>query len=36
VISYTGRSAEGRVVEVAVHVMPVRLWRLAYTFEVDA
>lgn len=35
-ITHIGRTAEGRVVEVAVHVMPVRLWRLAYTFEVDA
>ncbi|WP_328923193.1 GntR family transcriptional regulator [Streptomyces griseoaurantiacus] len=35
-ITHIGRTAEGRVVEVAVHIMPVRLWSLSYTFEVDA
>lgn len=35
-ITHIGRTAEGRVVEVCVHVMPVRLWTLSYTWELDA
>lgn len=29
-------TAEGRVVEVAVHVMPVTTWRLSYSWDIDA
>ncbi|MFB8044169.1 GntR family transcriptional regulator [Streptomyces hydrogenans] len=29
-------TAEGRVVEVAVHVMPANIWRFSYTWELDA
>jgi GntR family transcriptional regulator len=29
-------TADGRVVEVAVHVMPVTIWRFSYTWELDA
>ncbi|MFD9496854.1 GntR family transcriptional regulator [Streptomyces sp. NPDC060005] len=29
-------TAEGRVVEVAVHVMPTTIWRFSYTWELDA
>lgn len=29
-------TAEGRVVEVAVHVMPVTTWRFTYTWDLDA
>lgn len=29
-------TAEGRVVEVAVHVMPVTIWRFSYSWELDA
>lgn len=34
-ITHVGRTAEGRVTEVAVHVMPVRLWSLSYTWQID-
>ncbi|MFE7113111.1 GntR family transcriptional regulator [Streptomyces sp. NPDC057575] len=29
-------TAEGRVVEVAVHVMPANIWRFSYTWDLDA
>jgi DNA-binding GntR family transcriptional regulator len=29
-------TAEGRIVEVAVHVMPANIWRFSYTWELDA
>lgn len=32
-ITHIARTEEGRAVEVAVHVMPTHLWRLAYTWD---
>ncbi|MFD8822104.1 GntR family transcriptional regulator [Streptomyces sp. NPDC059605] len=29
-------TAEGRIVEVAVHVMPANIWRFSYTWDLDA
>ncbi|MFZ3475481.1 hypothetical protein ACODT4_41415 [Streptomyces sp. 2.9] len=29
-------TVEGRIVEVAVHVMPANIWRFSYTWELDA
>ncbi|MFJ8677713.1 GntR family transcriptional regulator [Streptomyces sp. NPDC093589] len=34
-LTHTGRTAEGRCVEVTVHVMPVHLWDLSYTWDLS-
>ncbi|MEU0289924.1 GntR family transcriptional regulator [Streptomyces sp. NPDC006147] len=34
-LTHHASTAEGRVVEVAVHVMPANLWRFSYTWELD-
>ncbi|QDN84349.1 GntR family transcriptional regulator [Streptomyces sp. RLB3-6] len=34
-ITHTARTKDGRAVEVAVHVMPTHLWRLAYTWDLS-
>ncbi|MFF8697344.1 GntR family transcriptional regulator [Streptomyces sp. NPDC015144] len=35
VLTHVGRTAEGRAVEVTVHVMPVHLWDLSYTWDLS-
>lgn len=35
-VTHVARTAEGRVVEVAVHVMPTHHWTLRYTWDLDA
>ncbi|WP_432017689.1 GntR family transcriptional regulator [Streptomyces hydrogenans] len=35
-VTHTARTAEGRAVEVAVHVMPTHLWTLSYTWDLGS
>jgi DNA-binding GntR family transcriptional regulator len=35
-ITHIARTEEGRAVEVAVHIMPTHLWRLAYTWDLGS
>lgn len=35
-LTHHAMTAEGRVVEVAQHVMPVTIWRFSYTWDLDA
>jgi GntR family transcriptional regulator len=34
-VTHVGRTADGRAVEVAIHLMPTHLWALSYTWDLD-
>jgi GntR family transcriptional regulator len=34
-LTHVARTAEGRVVEVAVHIMPTSAWKLRYSWDMD-